>query len=911
MVTTIFHLRFAAQLRRTRHELIQQIEDSITQAAQDAGGVVSRGRQCIKAVYDEHSVGFWLDILMLIETLLDILSDEKSELYGYALLIGKDLTNRPESLCRTLAISPQDGGVFLDRTARDALNPYFTYEPVQMWPSSKRGRSQESFVRIKKLKNTVPEQNFQLSENILSALKQDQKSNALIMGSDYSEKHEGIYRFCRDSMADFPPLSVRFGTGGLNALTDSWSEALRELAQAAAPEIQNTAAEIEGIWKYLFQQRLREEISPFMFHNGQIFFSLLVNLYIRIAKQRGVTPTFILEDIHLAEKAAVRILKDTIHALPSQHDILLMGTCSKDISDANVKKWEELFPRIIKITSENSPQPFSQISPEIREIAYLLYLFNRCFPASMFLQLLHEEGKNPAMLIRALSIMYNQGIIDSIDDPRLCIKNFISKAEIIPEGKRKLVRAMVHRRLLYWVNNGKINPCFNLLTILTDLNKGAYPSDELVLKSIYADMVSRTVQEINNAIDNGLLQNTVGEERTSAIIYLYNTMQALLTGTENEIRSAFVDTAPDCSAFPVLKAQILVNQSAWQLGMRNMKPALETIKETILLGQGKNNFCLAQSYRLFSLVNLSRHQVGETNEYLNFAMENAEKSGNNHELGISAYYAAASQFLFGNISKAMRLARKALEHTLTAGLPDWADKARFLQGRLTFEIGAYNEALDIFETLLKKPSGKSSPGKDRLLAAWAYRARVFLRSPLLRKPSDNGCDADLFEIEAAYLAKDYRKTVELANALIPSLINENFIFTEQPDWRSGFAQCELLFFSQEEIWKRMVCTYHSLALCRISCEAGEEAKTNMQRVLRDEQLSEMDPWDAFYFYAWYSILEHSGAEQIDKNTAISLAFKRLQRRASRIDDIETRRQFLAKPRWNGELSKTAREFRLI
>jgi hypothetical protein len=73
----------------------------------------------------------------------------------------------------------------------------------------------------------------------------------------------------------------------------------------------------------------------------------------------------------------------------------------------------------------------------------------------------------------------------------------------------------------------------------------------------------------------------------------------------------------------------------------------------------------------------------------------------------------------------------------------------------------------------------------------------------------------------------------------------------------------------------------------------------------------MDPWDSFYFYAWYRVLEQTGAGQVDMNTAISIAFKRLQRRASRIDDIETRRQYLTRPRWNGALSAAAREFKLI
>jgi hypothetical protein len=85
----------------------------------------------------------------------------------------------------------------------------------------------------------------------------------------------------------------------------------------------------------------------------------------------------------------------------------------------------------------------------------------------------------------------------------------------------------------------------------------------------------------------------------------------------------------------------------------------------------------------------------------------------------------------------------------------------------------------------------------------------------------------------------------------------------------------------------------------------------MERIMREERLPEMDPWDAFYFYAWYRVLEESGAAQVDMNTAVSMAFKRLQRRASRIDDPKIRQAYLTQPRWNGALSLAAKEHKLI
>jgi hypothetical protein len=47
------------------------------------------------------------------------------------------------------------------------------------------------------------------------------------------------------------------------------------------------------------------------------------------------------------------------------------------------------------------------------------------------------------------------------------------------------------------------------------------------------------------------------------------------------------------------------------------------------------------------------------------------------------------------------------------------------------------------------------------------------------------------------------------------------------------------------------------------------------------------------------------------DTAVSIAFKRLQSRASRIDDIETKRAYLSLNYWNNALVQAARVHRLI
>jgi hypothetical protein len=47
------------------------------------------------------------------------------------------------------------------------------------------------------------------------------------------------------------------------------------------------------------------------------------------------------------------------------------------------------------------------------------------------------------------------------------------------------------------------------------------------------------------------------------------------------------------------------------------------------------------------------------------------------------------------------------------------------------------------------------------------------------------------------------------------------------------------------------------------------------------------------------------------NTAVSMAFKRLQSRASRIDDIEIKRAYLSGNHWNKLLGQAAKKHKLI
>jgi tetratricopeptide (TPR) repeat protein len=923
MVQMLFFLRFRAQLRRTRPELIARLETETAGIMEDAGGKIRPERRLLSGFFDENSLGFWLDMLIALETIQGILEGASSELYGYALVLGRDIAERgTERLCRNLA-SGENGGLWFDGAARTALSPYMYFEKPSK-DEKRRSPETEDFIRLKGIK-TFPRASggvYPFRKTILRALRQGNAENTVLLGPEFTGKRDGIYRFCgeRGKPAGPPvsdvPLVIRFSSlRGLAPLADAWTGPLRSFLGG-----QSGAAleELERLGKAIFRDRLRDEVSGFMLRQGRRFFGLLLESYGAEAQNRSSVPVLILENIHMAGEAAAGIVVDAFGAFPGASSFIVLGTCTDREGETGgvLKFWERIFTRVIRISADGyQPPEVPAMSGDLWEIAGALELLGRYFPGSLLAGLLEEEGKHPAMISRALEWLSLLGLIDGPEDPRPRLLNFAEKAEKVLGNRMDKVRSLVRNRLLDWVKRNKLNPCFRLLGALADIGAGPegtrdLPGDELILKSVCADLINGTGRAMEEAIAGGVFEKYAGTERFPSIRYIIGTLGALIRGDEETIRRAFRETPPEF--YLPYKARSLANLGSYYLGIGDTAAAMETVKEAIRLSQNRSWAGLAPSYRLFSLVNLSKQRIGETVEYITFAVENGEKTRDYQELGISAWYAAAAQFLYGNLSRAGRFAAQAEDYASRSGCAEWADKSRFLTGRLSFETGRYRDALDTFDALRKNPLSSSSPEKNRLLDAWIYRAAFYSGIPAV-KPEDGGADADLFELEASWLTGSHEMTLELSNVLIRNLPGDTFSFTEQPDWRSGFSQCELFLMPRSQIWNRMITVYRSLALCRLAgSPAGkEEAVHNMQHIIRDERLADADPCGVFYFYAWHRVLQESGAAQVDTNTAVSMAFKRLQRRASRIDDIETRREFLSLPRWNAALGLAARDCKLI
>jgi len=897
-----FFLRFKHQLLRIRPKLIPRLEDAAVRAVEEAGGKITGEHGLIRAVFDENSLGFWLDILLLIETLTQSLEKAAADLHGYSLLVGTALPETPH-LSRFLAGGK--GGVFFDKTATEAMRPYITIEEQGKWTATVGKYGVGTFSRLNEIKTFIPtvKLEFPVKKNNESS-EPGQQPAVLIASQSFEGKRDKLYlRVAGFSSSgdngDFSPLFVRFGHGGISALTDSWASWMHP------PTPEKT---ILTAWEFLFRQRLRDKPSSFAVRTASRFFKSLLKLYRGLAQAEGKIPIIIVENIQNAGQTMATIV---IESLRGQSDILLLGTCTGELTDAVMTKWHPLFPQLTRVNpEEESDQKLPDLPIDLWEIGYACILLGRYFPPDLIPRLLEEAGKSPLSISRALSLLYTLRATDTPLDPRPWHRQFQYRAETILAGRKDRIREMVRGRLLAWVAQRKIDPCLHLLEILKELNITEDIDDNLILESIHGEVAGADKAGLESIRCNGIQNAIAGPARAPILRYILETLLALHSGNVQTIHAAFAAAIPNCSAFPLLKAQVLINQSLYRLGLRDIEPAMEAVKEASMLCQGRGGIHLAKVYRLFALTSLLRRRVSETIDYLGFALENAAKSGSFQDIGMAAYYAASVQLLYGNLSRAKNLAGKAAQHFLKAGNPEWADRSRFLMGRIIFEIGFYQQAAELFENIRQNPEGAYSEDKNSLLEAWAYRAKACCGSYQESKPQ-NGRDAKLFEIETLCLARNYSRAAELSDITPPSHRNDDFFCIERPDWRSGFAQCELLCFPWGDLRNRMLSAYHAIAQTGLSPDNRKDAINTMQNVLRGGQFPEMDPSDIFYHYAWCRVLQQANSSQVDISTAVSVAFKRLQSRATRIDDPETRRQYLTQPIWNKALGQAARELKLV
>ncbi|MDR2445472.1 MAG: hypothetical protein LBD44_06015 [Spirochaetaceae bacterium] len=905
MIQITFSIKYQSQLRRIRPDIYKKFEYSIINSIRLHGGNVKYEYNIITALFNEESFGFWLDILSIIERLTSILDTVKHELYGYICIISELVDiDRINEILNVLPSVRTRTGIWCTQSIQKNIESFIEFnEPYGKTPLLPGNIAElKSIKLLEGIRNKYPIREFMT--NLFDTY--NIQCNRILIGKDFIGKRDFIQWYCRNFGNFSIPLTIRFGVWGfaLNCFSDALSPDMRQFFESKNISLPK---ETDTLSEALSAERIRSEYSGYSLQKAKVFFQILLEAYNAAVSAEQKSGIIILENIQNADSNMRQLILDFMPYY-EKNSITVYASCN---SEELPKEWMALFSSVINCMKPEFTPVFQPVSVNISllEIVYACTILRRYFPPFMFSNLFLEEGKNPATTERSLDLLLKYGLIRSKYDPECEISGFFDEIENSLGDRASYIRSMSARLLLSCTSKGKIKPCFNLLKVLYSL--GGEISPLLALEAIRQDIINNTCRDIETALEEKCFDKICGENCSPALYYIYKTSKSLLYGNETEIRDTFTGLHVPETEISNYKAQILAINAFYKMGTHDSSTAFEEMKESMFICQNSQyKYGMAQIYRAFAFIYLLKNELNVAIDYISFAIEVSERNGNDVELALVSYYAAGCHFVFGNISKAQRLIEQSERVASISGMGKWAIRAKFLSGRFCFETGYYDKALEIFNDLYQHCSEDPYSNRAQTISAWIFRTELYLYGKAGNREFIFG-DGLFFEIEAAYFSGDYEKTLKLSNTMLASLSNDGFLFLEQPDWSSGFAQCEILQISKKDFWIRMITAWQSLALSKLSTNGSEEAVHRMQEIIKDRQLSETDPGAPFLFFVNYKVMQQPVSTEIDRNTAISIAFKHLQRRSSRIDDIEVRRNYLSNQYWNKELCRAAKEHKLI
>jgi tetratricopeptide (TPR) repeat protein len=936
MIEVVFLLKFHHQIKRTRPDVFTFLEKAVTEQAEASGAKVRNERRFIIARFDEDAPALALDLLLLIEKIQGAVAAVPADVYGWKAAIfrenaGSDLSP-PSELFRSLTMSTDLGdnketsidGIWCHASLRDELEQFIRFgKPLHFEPDDSAICAGD-FFPVKSIKPIKKQDcRFSLRKKIISLLEEKNMENCLIVAPSFSGKSESVEFFAgreRENAepgreSNLPPLIIRFGpeSAGLGCFSASFTKDIQNVLNAHISPVE--MEQLSALCAIINRQFLCRQMSAYLFENAQEFFTRLLSYYFNVAERLEKRPVILLENIQNTASQTIKIFFSAFDVLDGKSFTLVLGTSTtKEIP----LEWRHLFKHMFSIQPSDTMQQSAGLVPELPralwEIAYMMCLFRKYFPYNELRILFHEIGKNKIFLERAFSMLAEYGVVRSSAEPQILFSGFEKTAAGVLGDRALFIQNTISRRLSAWVSDGRLKITFDLIVALYEL--GETIDDRLLLNSIINDVTNGTFLYIKKNIKNGNFNRICGEERTASLRFIFETLKVLLFGNDKDVKNVFASIENKRKGqkthIPLYQAEEYSITALYRLGINDKTAALEAAKKSVMLSQDDpKSASLSRVYRIMALVNLSNGRLSDTMDYIAFAFDSAMKNNDHDELSLSGYYSSGAHYLFGNISKAGRLINLSKTSASVSGRMEWFIRSTFFEGRVLFETGDYARALALFENLLEEMSGKTETSAYHTISAWAYRCKIYLDAVPAEENIKHSIDFLLFEIEASYFAGDYETAAKKATSFIEHIPGPAFQFVEQPDWSSGFSGIEFILFNKKDFLARFATAYRCLSFCRIDKINATEAAHDMEYLMRNERFNGSDPNNPFLFYAYFRVLEEADAPEVDKNTAISMAFKCLQSRASRIDDLDTKRSFLNLPFWNKQLYQTAKDYKLI
>jgi tetratricopeptide (TPR) repeat protein len=897
MILMSFTTKFYSQLHRTKPALLNSIQQELKVLVQSSGGKIVRlGRETF-AEFSDDSFSFTIQFFTFIQQLIPFSYKLRKLLLGYSICFYTDESLNSDNLVKKLVHVKEGIGIYFTAHLVQQFSSLFLFEPLP-------GTELYQLNNVKSFIELPGPELGPLVTRFRAELESSSSRCKILVGQDSDLLLYLCNTIVQQQLSDFSNIYMNINTNSphLNGFIELF-------AQSMEGEGEWTSLYKEKL-SYLKAERLHEMYNETIQNQLKDILDLWNNLYEHVP--------IILHIVHLdvlTISLQTTMKQFLINFLQSPlHYVYIIAHDKTDLD------WiDEIDRHFVIIQSQHrlkyelpkEQEPY--ISPTC--IMPILYLCHK-------LSLLYSKSELPLQLERSgfsqVSIRWLLDVFTKIRIFSPVISQYILPSEIeqqiyksLQEKDRRQINYIVQERLLESLSKHELHPSLGFLGHFRNVDGKADP--DLILDCVLQDLYNDYYQELEQSFQSEDFKHIIGIDVFQAIFYIVKSDHILTTGSSLELLKALQEPVPEPITNARIKAYCYINAAALHLISGDLRIASERIKTALLLLQDyKIKKGLEKVFRIFGLIELAKHHIEDSIEYLTFALDSAHGFCNNREKAFSSYYIGVAYFLQGNIPRAISFIEMAIPLFHEIGNNLWEEKCLFLLGRLQFALGNYEKASRTFEEINNIP----------IAIIWFLKAKLYSSignsfeiKHLMQTYSSLHISDTTLELEFYFFLGDYEECVRMCDTLLNSKPELSFTFIEQVDWADGYAQIESILYPQREfIYRQCVC-YKALSLSILKPQ--DRSIVAMIDLLIDdlkpgiEDRGNYDPFDVFYYTCYYLVLQRIEATEIDRATALSSAFKRLQKRASRIEDAEIRRHYLTANYWNGLLSSAAKMHNLI
>ncbi|MDR1179702.1 MAG: tetratricopeptide repeat protein [Spirochaetales bacterium] len=356
----------------------------------------------------------------------------------------------------------------------------------------------------------------------------------------------------------------------------------------------------------------------------------------------------------------------------------------------------------------------------------------------------------------------------------------------------------------------------------------------------------------------------------------------------------------------------LIQKTFYWLKRGDRKEALNSAKNAVILFQGKPDADeLAEAYNAVGLAMLAAGNPEHAIDY--FLMSREQETPNSRSL----FLEGICRFVIGNYTRAQGNFAQAAAFSDKRYARRWAMSARFMEGRILFELGEYEQAGTVFQLLLSDVANFQYRAPVPVVYAWlartlAYQGDTRMAACILDK--FKACpEAVFFRAEADYFQEEYRKARDRLQPFLDFPYTGDFFPGNTPAWKDGFYFAENICVGNSGgtfLLRNLIRFFHAY-LYGLGSESSQGAEL-MSHLIRDEKPLRNDPFIGLYYYWYFKVLpEKQNPAFEDRLTVLGRATQNLQSRMSRMDSSVHKRSFTGKNYWNRLLLADARQNNLM